>query len=186
VTATPAQLSQTVHEFLNGGIANGHIQLPAPSTHSRRRALPPIPLSSATSSELAQAQALAKNIPLPLYFPARRVTTAAAPADDIRSYFLPDRSHHVHYAYVDVIGEGQIGQYYDLEGTDWSHPAIIANPNQTLVLGGRKFALFFEGQRLRIVSWRQGTAVYWLINTLQNILTNHQMLAIAQSAQVVH
>jgi hypothetical protein len=125
-------------------------------------------------------------MPIPVFFPARRVTSAAAPPDDMRSYFLPDRSHHEHYAYVDVVGLGEIGQYYDLEGTDWTTPPILQNPNQTIVLGGRKFKLFFEGQRLRIVAWRQGPAVYWVINTLQSLLTNHQMLAIAQAAQVVH
>jgi LCP family protein required for cell wall assembly len=186
VTASPAQLHQTVHEFLNGGVANGHITLPAVSKHKHTRSVASVPLSSATSSELSQAHTLATNLPIPVYFPARRVTTAAAPPDDMRSYFLPDRMHHEHYAYVDVIAEGLLGQYYDLEGTDWTNPPMLANPNQTITLGGRKFELFFEGQRLRIVAWRKGPAVYWVINTLQNILTNHQMLAIAQDAQVVH
>ena len=45
--------------------------------------------------------------------------------------------------------------------------------------------LYFEGQRLRLVAWHDGPAVYWLINTLQNILTNRQMLAIAAAAQPV-
>ena len=186
VTATKAQLHQTVHEFLNGGVAQGHVQLPAGSVSKHKRAIPSIPLSSATSSELAQAQTLGMNMPFPVYFPVRRVTTAAAPPDDIRSYFLADRHHREHYAYVAAIATGDIGQYYDLEGTNWLNPPIVANPNQTIELGGRKYELFFEGQRIRIVAWRQGPAIYWLINTLQNILTNHQMLAIAQDAQVVH
>ncbi|HWF51574.1 MAG TPA: LCP family protein [Solirubrobacteraceae bacterium] len=186
VTASRAQLHQTVHEFLNGGVANGHITLPAVSKHKHTRSVASVPLSGATSSELSQAHTLATNLPIPVYFPARRVTTAAAPPDDMRSYFLPDRMHHEHYAYVDVVAEGLLGQYYDLEGTDWTNPPMLANPNQTITLGGRKFELFFEGQRLRIVAWHQGPAVYWVINTLQNILTNHQMLAIAQDAQVVH
>ncbi len=187
VTASSAQIRQTVHEFLNGGIANGHIQVPTVSTHKRLHSTAAgVPLSSATSSELGQAHTLATNMPIPVYFPGRRVTTATAPPDDMRSYFLSDRSHHEHYAYVDVIGEGLLGQYYDLQGTDWTNPPLLANPNQTITLGGRKFKLYFEGRRLRIVAWRKGPAVYWVVNTLQNILTNHQMLAIAQDAQVVH
>jgi LCP family protein required for cell wall assembly len=185
VTAAPAQINQTVHEFLNGGIADGHIRLPAPSGPKHKRAISPVPLSSATSSELSQADAMGMSMPFPVYFPVHRLTTAAAPPDDMRTYFLPDRQHHLHYAYVDVVGEGEIGQYYDLEGTDWTDPPILDNPNQTIELGGRKYELYFEGQQIRIVAWRKGPAVYWLINTLQNILTNHQMLAIAQDAQVV-
>jgi LCP family protein required for cell wall assembly len=186
VTASAPQIQQTVHEFLNGGVADAHIQLPAATTHTHKQKAPPVPLTPATSSELAQAQALAKNMPFPTYFPMRRVTTAAALPDDMRSYFLPDRTHHLHYAYVDVVSQGEIGQYYDLEGTDWTDPPILSNPNQTVVLGGRRLQLYFEGQRIRIVAWRHGSAVYWLTNTLQSILTNHQMLAIAQDAQVVH
>jgi LCP family protein required for cell wall assembly len=186
VTATAGQLHQTVQEFLHGGVANGHITVAVASGHRHTHSTASVPLSNATSSELGQAHTVATNMPIPVYFPVRRVTTAAAAPDDMRSYFLPDRMHHEHYAYVDVIGEGLIGQYYDLEGTDWANPPMLANPNQTITLGGRKFELFFEGQRLRIVAWHKGPAVYWVINTLQNILTNHQMLAIAQDARVVH
>ncbi len=42
--------------------------------------------------------------------------------------------------------------------------------------------LYFEGQRLRVVAWHDGPGVYWVTNTLQNILTNRQMLAIASAA----
>ena len=185
VTATPGQIHSTVHEFLNGGVADGHIQLASGSGKKQKHALPPVPLSTATSSELSHADALASDMPFPTYFPVRRVTTAAAPADELRSYFLPDQRHRMHYAYVDVVGEGEIGQYYDLEGTDWTNPPILRDPNQTIELGGRRYELYFEGQQIRIVAWRKGPAVYWLVNTLQNLLTNREMLAIAQDAKVV-
>jgi len=84
---------------------------------------------------------------------------------------------------VVVVAQGEAGQYYDLEGTSWQSPPILNNPNQTIELGGRKMQLYFEGQRLRLVSWRHGSGVYWLVNTLQNLLTNRQMLAIAAAAR---
>jgi len=37
-----------------------------------------------------------------------------------------------------------------------------------------------------VIAWHDGRAVYWLTNTLQNILTNRQMLAIAAAARPVH
>ena len=40
---------------------------------------------------------------------------------------------------------------------------------------------FFDGSRLRMVSWRSGKAVYWISNTLLSSLGNQQMLALAQS-----
>jgi hypothetical protein len=43
--------------------------------------------------------------------------------------------------------------------------------------------LYFEGQRLRVVAWHDGPAVYWVANTLSNVLSNRQMLAIAGAAK---
>ncbi|MDQ6745478.1 MAG: hypothetical protein M3Z27_05630 [Actinomycetota bacterium] len=45
--------------------------------------------------------------------------------------------------------------------------------------------LYFGGQRLRIVAWHDGPGVYWLTNTLQNILTNRRRLAIAAAAKLI-
>jgi hypothetical protein len=116
-----------------------------------------------------------------VYFPVRRVSSGGAPPDFVRSYQLQR-----HDAYVVVVAQGGLGQFYDVEGTTWLHPPILNRPNQTVSVGGRKLRLYFEGQRLRVVAWRVGPAVYWLTNTLQDILTNRQMLAIAGAAQPVH
>ena len=40
-----------------------------------------------------------------------------------------------------------------------------------------------EGQRLRMIAWHDGPGVYWLVNTLSNVLSNRQMLAIAGAAK---
>jgi hypothetical protein len=91
-----------------------------------------------------------------------------------------------HVAYVVAVAQGGLGQYYDLEGTTWQQPPILNNPSQTIQLGGRTVQLYFEGRRIRLIAWHDGGAVYWLVNTLQNILTNRQMLAIAAAAKPLH
>ena len=48
-------------------------------------------------------------------------------------------------------------------------------------MGGRTYELFYDGSRLRLVSWRAGKAVYWVSNTLLSSLSNQQMLALARS-----
>jgi hypothetical protein len=181
VTANRAQLSRTREQFLNGGIAPGHIQV---ATRGRgpgkRRAGIRTSLTPASPDELAEAQAVATKLRFPLYYPADRVTSPFAPPDMVRPYML-----HGNVAYVVVVAQGGLGQYYDLEGTTWQSPPILNNPNQTIVLGGRKMQLYFEGRRLRLVAWHDGPAVYWLVNTLQNNLTNRQMLAIAVASRPV-
>jgi hypothetical protein len=181
VTSTPNQIHQTVYEFLNGGLRPGHIQAPPhPARGARHSKAPSVPLAPATADELAGAHAAAGRVPFPLYYPVGRVTAAYAAPDMVRTYRL-----HGNGAYVVVIAQGGLGQYYDLEGTTWTHPPILDNPSQTITTGSRKLQLYFEGQRLRVVAWHDGPAVYWLTNTLQNILTNRQMLAIAAAAKPV-
>jgi hypothetical protein len=46
---------------------------------------------------------------------------------------------------------------------------------------GRTYKLFYDGTRLRLVSWSTPRAVYWISNTLSETLTSTQMLAIARS-----
>jgi len=179
VTASQRQNRRTVQLFLHGGTAPGHIAS-SPPVHGHGSAAARTPLTPATSDDLAEAHSLASVEPYRVYYPVSRVTSASAATDETRPYLL-----NGNYAYVVVVDQGGLGQYYDLEGTTWTAPPILKNPNQTIDLGGRRFQLYFEGQRLRVVAWHYGRAVYWLTNTLQNILTNRQMLAIAQSARPV-
>jgi polyisoprenyl-teichoic acid--peptidoglycan teichoic acid transferase len=180
VTASQRQIQQTVHGFLNGGVGAGHVQAQS-SSHERHHSQSGVALIPATASELAQGHGLATTVPMRIYYPVRRVATAGATPDETRPYLL-----NGHYAYVVVVAEGGLGQYYDLQGTTWTNAPILSNANQTLRMGGRRYSLYFEGQRLRMVAWRDHGAAYWVTNTLQNILTNRQMIAIAQSARAVH
>jgi len=49
-------------------------------------------------------------------------------------------------------------------------------------LRGRKYDLFYDGGKLRLVAWRSGKASYWVSNTLSESLSNKQMLGIATLA----
>jgi polyisoprenyl-teichoic acid--peptidoglycan teichoic acid transferase len=188
VTANRAQVRRTVHLFLHGGAAPARVKAnPTSSAHSAskhgaRRGRPaPKPNSNlvpATADELAQAHVTAPKLPFRLYYPVNRVAGPGSGADMVRDYRL---EHHP--AYVVVVSQGGLGQFYNLEGTTWQGAPILRNPNQTVTLAGRRMQLYYEGQRLRVVAWHDGNAVYWLTNTLQNVLTNRQMLAIAAAAR---
>jgi LCP family protein required for cell wall assembly len=181
VTAGRAQLARTREAFLNGGTVAGHIQSSASARGGETR----IPranaaLTPAGPDDLAQARAEAPKLTFPLYYPVSRVTTPYSPPDMLRPYML-----NGHVAYVAVVAQGGLGQYYDLEGTTWQNPPILNNPSQTIQLAGRTMQVYFEGRRIRLIAWHDGPAVYWLVNTLQNILKNRQMLAIAAAAKPV-
>jgi LCP family protein required for cell wall assembly len=181
VTATASQIHSTVDQFMHGGTSSGHVQ-GAGGTGSRRgHSVGPqagLAMTAPSTDEVAEERGLAATVPFKVYYPTKRITSAGAPLDETRFYEL-----HGHPAYVVVVAQGGLGQYYDLQGTTWSVPPILNGPNQTIALAGRRMQLYFEGQRIRVVAWRDGAGVYWLVNTLQNILTNKQMLAIAAAAK---
>ena len=80
-----------------------------------------------------------------------------------------------------VLYAGVAGQYYGVQGTSWKAPPILDSPSDTMQMRGRKYELFYDGDRLRLVAWRTPRGVYWVSNTLSKTLTNKQMLAIARS-----
>jgi LCP family protein required for cell wall assembly len=65
--------------------------------------------------------------------------------------------------------------------TTWRDPPILAHPTGMLTRAGRTYALYTEHGRLHQIAWRLGATQIWITNTLQNTLTNAQLLALARS-----
>ena len=191
VTASPMQLRENVQEFLNEDVARSPISGPRASraqqqTIRRRPGRPRIPggLERARADGEEQAIEAAPRVPFPLYYPTLR-TTRAAYVDHPRTYRIVDLKHRRHYAYRMVLDKGTLGDFYGVEGMTWKNPPILAHPTRSQTVAGRKFMIFADGGRLRLVAWRTRRAVYWLSNTLTLALNNDQMLAIAASARPI-
>jgi hypothetical protein len=82
-----------------------------------------------------------------------------------------------------VIKKGFVGEYYGLQGTTWKDPPILEGPKKTRRIRGRKFEVHYDGDRIRLVAWREKKAVYWVSNSLLLSLSNDQMLSIAASTK---
>src|SRR5207247_12438 len=61
----------------------------------------------------------------------------------------------------------------------------LSNPSQAIRAGTRTYELFYEGEQLRTVAWREGGATYWVQNTLTHDLSPREMLAIAEQTTPV-
>ena len=85
-----------------------------------------------------------------------------------------------HRAYRLSVRAG-LGEYYGIQGTDWTDPPILAAPDEQRRLGNRTFELYYDGRHLRRVALRSAEGSWWVTNTLTLSLTNAQMLAIARS-----
>ena len=53
-------------------------------------------------------------------------------------------------------------------------------------MGDRDYDLYYDGDRLRIVAFREDGNSYWVSNTLLQSLSDDQMLAIAKSMEEAH
>ena len=85
--------------------------------------------------------------------------------------------------YVEVFSNGQLGQFYDVQGTTWTNAPLFADPNQTIRVGKRTYDLYYDGTQLATVAWHEHGAWYWVHNTLTDTVGNGELLAIAEQTE---
>jgi polyisoprenyl-teichoic acid--peptidoglycan teichoic acid transferase len=185
-TATPEQIHEAVNSFLTGttAIQHQHLSVAAHPARGAPRAPPsssPNPTLTPTSSaELSEARSQAPSLPFPLEYPTARESFAGAEPDELRLYRIRDLDGQLYPIYDIVIDRGEVGQFYEVQGTTWTNPPFLSDPGQTVHIGRRTYELFFVGEHVRVIAWREAGAVYWIENTLTNDVSPTAMLAIAQ------
>jgi LCP family protein required for cell wall assembly len=85
------------------------------------------------------------------------------------------------YKYVLPYQESFGTSYYGVTGVNWTDPPILNNPSEVRRVEGRDYLLFYEQDRLRLVGWKTDNGAYWVNNTLTRVLSEEQMLAVANS-----
>ena len=188
-TATPQQLEEAAHSFLRGTAAIGKHKLNgAVRSADRRHPTAPSALSLAPipSSTLQEALAQSPRLPFPLEAPRYQKTTAEASPDELHLYGIQSpNGRHRYPSYVIVVDEGELGQYYDIQGSTWTSMPLLSNPSQTIRIGSRTYSLFYDGEHIKTVAWREGKAVYWVENTLTYSLSPEAMVTIARNTRSV-
>jgi LCP family protein required for cell wall assembly len=191
VTASTAALAQVRHEFLSpppkepkassSGGQKGH-------GHRGHSAVGPSTagLVAATTTGENYAIQLGGGVGFPIYYPklltSRGQYATPLARENPRAYRIKSPDGKLHGAYRLVVFDGNDGNYYGIQGTTWMDPPILKNPSaDTRVVHGKRLELFYDGTHLRTVAWKTSRAVYWISNTLQEELSNDQMLAIAGS-----
>jgi LCP family protein required for cell wall assembly len=187
VTVTQDNLAAAVKRFMNATPAKKPATATKKKTTKKKSksssssdALPPGLIKAGMGAE-DEAVRLATKLPFSVYYPKAALAGAQLVPDHSRAYDIYDRGGHKYRAYRMVIKTDELGQYYGVQGTSWGAPPILDNPSERRTMGGRKYELFYDGSRLRLVSWRSGQAVYWISNTLLSSIGNQQMLALARS-----
>ncbi len=76
--------------------------------------------------------------------------------------------------------------YFGIQGIrGWEDPPILENPSETKTIHGREYEIFVDGEHVKLVAWHRGENTYWVSNSLQQSLTNDQMMGIARSAHLI-
>jgi LCP family protein required for cell wall assembly len=149
LTATPGQIEQSVHNFLVGGS-------PPPTRQSakiarkvgRRGGLADFPLTPTLASNFAAEKAARAGIPFVAEFPKVQDLAGSGPfavsarctpqvQTCIRDYLIHAPGGKAYPIYVEVFSNGQLGQFYDVQGTTWTSAPQFANPNQIIRAGKR-------------------------------------------------
>jgi LCP family protein required for cell wall assembly len=123
---------------------------------------------------------------LPVYYPKVRLASGTAgytKNGSPRSYEIYDRNKNRYRAYRIVLYAGEIGQYYGVQGTTWKAAPILDNPTDEVRMRKRTYRRYFDGRKIRLIAWETPKAVYWVSNTLQQKLTNRQMMDVARSLE---
>ena len=122
----------------------------------------------------------------PIYYPKLLLAgdqyMGLEPGEYPRAYRIKGPDGKMYGAYRFVVPTGHDGNYYGIQGTSWTDPPILRSPSaDTPTVNGKKLLLFYDGKLLRTVGWKTSQGSYWVQNTLQEELSNAQMLSIAGS-----
>ncbi|HWT24670.1 MAG TPA: LCP family protein [Solirubrobacteraceae bacterium] len=190
LVASPAQLDETVDEFLEARGSATPRKTSEPTVQERRsirlRARNKRPaaikgLEEARAEGEDQAIVAARDIDFPFFFPTVRTVGSGYVGQAPRTYKIKDELGRRHDAYRLVIAKNVVGEYYGVQGTTWRDPPILDDPAEVVVRNGKRLRIYRDGRRIRLVAWRTKRAVYWVSNTLTQSLTGPQMIGIAAS-----
>jgi LCP family protein required for cell wall assembly len=210
VTAGDDAIQSAVDDFLGGQGTSGEPQGRKPSGKgegkggdSRKREgdkeqaekpqeeQPPAPtmIDSAYSGEQYAAVVDGKEIKFPVLYPTRLLPGSTI-TDDSRWFRIDGPGDDIYRGYKFVVtvptvdigpGVGYQTAWYGLSGTSWRNPPILANPSETRKINGREYLLFYDADRLRLVGWKTNKGAYWVSNSLGQLLSEEQMLAVANN-----
>jgi LCP family protein required for cell wall assembly len=167
--------------------------------HKKAKKTPPGGDELVPAAELGEAEgeAVARHVGggFPVFYPSRLPSGAIFQESDPyehvvnpRVYHLRDKEKERHGAYrmVAVYQPEYELNYFGVQGIEgWEDPPILDDPTETTTVNGREYSIYTDSGQIKIVAWHRGENTYWISNSLQQSLTNDQMMGIAESCHVI-
>jgi LCP family protein required for cell wall assembly len=131
----------------------------------------------------------------PVFYPTRLPPGAVYQEDNSYEhvvnpfvYHLKDQEKERHPAYrmVAIYAPEYEETYFGVQGiAGWEDPPILDDPTESKTVNGREYLIYTDSGQIKMVAWHRGEDTYWISNSLQQSLTNEQMMGIAESCHVI-
>jgi polyisoprenyl-teichoic acid--peptidoglycan teichoic acid transferase len=123
--------------------------------------------------------------PFPVYYPSTVAAGSSFP-ERVHYYNLadPGLKQNERFSYRFVL-KTPTGDYYGLQGLSWKDPPILKETHETRTIGDRTYNIYYDNNRIRLISWSTDKGVYWVSNSLLESLSQSQMIAIARGAKLI-
>ncbi len=132
--------------------------------------------------DAASWKALAQETPLRLQMPT--AWPSGSVYDEFRKYSIPNYDGKGTRAAV-AVARTPLGGYWSIQTMRWTDPPAIEDPSDVRTIKGQEYMLFYQGDHLHMVAWKSNGTLYWVLNTLDNQLSNDVMLGLATSCKPV-
>jgi polyisoprenyl-teichoic acid--peptidoglycan teichoic acid transferase len=154
-------------------------------------------LVPAAEAGYAEGKIVARHVGggFPVFYPTRLPPGAAFVESnpyehvvDPRVYHLRDKDKERHPAYrmVGIYQPEYELTYFGVQGIrGWEDPPILGDPSETKEIHGREYDIYVDSGKVTLVAWHRGENSYWISNSLQDSLTNDQMIGMARSMKVI-
>ncbi len=167
--------------------------------HKKKKHTPPggdelVPAAE-TGQEMGEKVARQVGPGFPVFYPTRlpegayyQETNTYEHVVNPSVYHLKDKDKERHGAYrmVGIYRPEYEETYFGVQGIrGWEDPPILDDPTETKTVNGREYSIYTDSGKIKLVAWHRGESSYWISNSLQQSLTNEQMMGIAESCHMI-
>jgi LCP family protein required for cell wall assembly len=95
----------------------------------------------------------------------------------IRVYSIAKHERAVRLTFL---SSGEVAAYWGIEETTWDDAPVLEQPSFKHRIKGRAYYFYYNGAHLHMVVLKTRKASYWVVNTLDDFLSNETMIEIAK------
>ena len=131
----------------------------------------------------------------PVFYPTRLPPGATYQEDNSYEHIVnpwiyhlrdKEKARHPAYRMIGIYQPEYEETYFGIQGIrGWEDPPILDDPTETKTANGREYLIYTDSGKIKIVAWHRGENTYWVSNSLQQSLTNEQMMGIAESTHLI-